>query len=334
MSHKNQTLGEFIIENQASFKYTSGELSRLINAIRLAAKVVNHEVNKAGLVDIFGSAGDTNAQGEDQQKLDVYANMKFIQSMTNRNIVCGIASEEEDGYITINSQDERNQNKYVVLIDPLDGSSNIDVNVSVGTIFSIYRRVTPVGTPVAIEDFLQKGNQQVAAGYIIYGTSTMIVYTTGHGVNGFTLNPAIGTFYLSHPNIEFPKSGKIYSVNEGNYIHFPQGVKNYIKYCQMEEDDRPYTSRYIGSLVSDFHRNMIKGGIYMYPESSMYPSGKLRLLYECNPMAFLAEQAKGKASNGFERILDIEPTELHQRVPFYCGSRLMVEKAEEFMKKV
>ncbi len=332
MSHKNQTLGEFIIENQASFKYTSGELSRLINSIRLAAKVVNHEVNKAGLVDIIGSVGDTNAQGEDQQKLDVYANMKFIQSMTNRNIVCGIASEEEDGYITINSQDERNQNKYVVLIDPLDGSSNIDVNVSVGTIFSIYRRVTPVGTPVAIEDFLQKGNQQVAAGYIIYGTSTMIVYTTGHGVNGFTLNPAIGTFYLSHPNMEFPETGKIYSVNEGNYIHFPQGVKNYIKYCQMEEDDRPYTSRYIGSLVSDFHRNMIKGGIYMYPESSMYPSGKLRLLYECNPMAFLAEQAKGKASNGYERILDIQPTELHQRVPFYCGSYKMVDKAEEFMK--
>lgn len=332
MSQKNQTLGEFIIENQSSFKYTSGELSRLINSIRLAAKVVNHEVNKAGLVDIIGTVGDTNIQGEDQQKLDVFANETFIQTMTKRNIVCGIASEEEDDFISINSQDENHQNKYVVLIDPLDGSSNIDVNVSVGTIFSIYRRVTPIGTPVTIEDFLQKGNQQVAAGYIIYGTSTMLVYTTGDGVNGFTLNPAIGTFYLSHPDMQFPQNGKIYSVNEGNYIHFPQGIKDYIKYCQMEEGDRPYTSRYIGSLVSDFHRNMIKGGIYMYPKSSQNSNGKLRLLYECNPMAFLAEQANGKASDGFTRIMDIEPTELHQRVPFLCGSRNMVEKAEEFME--
>ncbi|MCL4140694.1 UNVERIFIED_CONTAM: hypothetical protein GTU68_013670 [Idotea baltica] len=243
--------------------------------------------------------------------------------MTNRNIVCGIASEEEDHYVAINSQDENNQNKYIVLIDPLDGSSNIDVNVSVGTIFSIYRR----------DDFLQKGSQQVAAGYIIYGTSTMLVYSTGDGVNGFTLNPAIGTFYLSHPDMKFPEDGKIYSVNEGNYSHFPQGVKNYLKYCQMEEGDRPYTSRYIGSLVSDFHRNMIKGGIYMYPKSSKNSDGKLRLLYECNPMAYLAEQANGRASNGFQRILDIQPTELHQRVPFFCGSKNMVEKAEEFMQK-
>lgn len=333
MSHTNQTLGEFIIENQSAFKYSSGELSSLINSIRLAAKVVNHEVNKAGLVDILGNAGEINVQGENQQKLDVYANQIFIQTLINRNIVCGIASEEEDDFIAINSQDENHQNKYVVLIDPLDGSSNIDVNVSVGTIFSIYRRITPVGTPVTLKDFLQKGNQQVAAGYVIYGTSTMIVYTTGAGVNGFTLNPAIGTFYLSHPNMEFPIDGKIYSVNEGNYIHFPQGVKNYIKYCQMEEGDRPYTSRYIGSLVSDFHRNMIKGGIYLYPKSSQNAEGKLRLLYECNPMAFIAEQAGGKASNGYIRILDIEPTELHQRVPFFCGSKNMVKKAEEFMQK-
>ena len=332
MSHTKQTLGEFIIENQESFKYTSGELSRLINSIRLAAKVVNHEVNKAGLVDIIGAAGDTNIQGEDQQKLDVYANDKFIQTLTKRNIVCGIASEEEDDFVAINSQDENHQNKYVVLIDPLDGSSNIDVNVSVGTIFSIFRRVTPIGTPVTIEDFLQKGSQQVAAGYIIYGTSTMLVYTTGDGVNGFTLNPAIGTFYLSHPNMQFPEKGKIYSVNEGNYIHFPQGIKDYIKYCQQDEGDRPYTSRYIGSLVSDFHRNMIKGGIYMYPKSFGNPMGKLMLLYECNPMDFLAEQANGKASDGFTRILDIEPTELHQRVPFICGSKKMVEKAEWFMQ--
>ena len=334
MSHKKQTLGEFIIENQSSFQYSSGELSSLINSIRLAAKVVNHEVNKAGLVDIIGAAGDTNIQGEDQQKLDVYANEKFIQTLTNRNIVCGIASEEEDDFIAINSQDENHQNKYIVLIDPLDGSSNIDVNVSVGTIFSIYRRVTSVGTPVTIEDFLQKGSEQVAAGYVVYGTSTRLVYTTGDGVNGFTLNPAIGSFYLSHPDMEFPEEGTIYSVNEGNYIHFPQGIKNYIKYCQEEEEDRPYTSRYIGSLVSDFHRNMIKGGVYLYPQSSKNPNGKLRLLYECNPMAYLAEQANGKASDGFIRIMDVEPTELHQRVPFICGSKNMVEKAEEFMRNV
>lgn len=332
MLKKNQTLGEFIIENQASFKYSSGELSSLLNSIRLAAKVVNHEVNKAGLVDILGSAGDLNIQGENQQKLDVYANEKFIQALTNRNIVCGIASEEEDDYISINSIDENHQNKYVVLIDPLDGSSNIDVNVSVGTIFSIYRRVTPVGTPVTLEDFLQKGNQQVAAGYVVYGTSTMLVYTTGDGVNGFTLNPAIGVFYLSHPNMEFPENGTIYSVNEGNYVHFPQGIKDYIKYCQKEEEDRPYTSRYIGSLVSDFHRNMIKGGIYIYPQSSKNPNGKLRLLYECNPMSFIAEQANGKASDGFNRILDLQPIELHQRVPFVCGSKRMVEKVEAFMQ--
>jgi fructose-1,6-bisphosphatase I len=332
MSQKHQTLGEFIIEHQSSFKYSSGELSRLINSIRLAAKVVNYEVNKAGLVDILGTAGDINVQGESQQKLDVYANDKFIQMLTNRNIVCGIASEEEDNFIAINSNDKNHQNKYIVLIDPLDGSSNIDVNVSVGTIFSVYRRVTDVGTAVTLDDFLQKGSEQVAAGYIIYGTSTMLVYTTGDGVNGFTLNPAIGTFYLSHPNMQFPINGRIYSVNEGNYIHFPQGIKDYIKYCQMEEGYRPYTSRYIGSLVSDFHRNMIKGGIYLYPKSSKNSAGKLRLLYECNPMAFLAEQANGKATNGVQRILDIQPTELHQRVPFICGSTNMVEDVEAFIK--
>ncbi|AIY12935.1 MULTISPECIES: class 1 fructose-bisphosphatase [Cellulophaga] len=332
MTKQYKTLGEFIIENQDSFKYSSGELSRLLNGLRLAAKVVNHEVNKAGLVDILGEAGDQNIQGENQQKLDVLANEKFIQTLKKREIVCGIASEEEDDFISINSFDNQHQNKYVVLIDPLDGSSNIDVNVSVGTIFSIYRRVTPVGTPVTIEDFLQPGVNQIAAGYIIYGTSTMLVYTTGDGVNGFTLNPALGTFYLSHPNMSFPENGNIYSVNEGNYVHFPQGVKDYIKYCQKEEDDRPYTSRYIGSLVSDFHRNMIKGGIYMYPKSSVASEGKLRLLYECNPMAFIAEQANGLASDGKNRIMEVKPTELHQRVPFFCGSRNMVEKAEEFMK--
>ncbi|MGG7035633.1 MAG: class 1 fructose-bisphosphatase [Flavobacterium sp.] len=331
MKENTSTLGEFIIENEAAFPYSSGELSKIFNAIRLAAKVVSHKVNKAGLVDITGAAGEQNIQGEDQQKLDVYANDVFIKTLINREIVCGIASEENDDFIPVTGLNSDNKNKYVVLMDPLDGSSNIDVNVSVGTIFSVYRRISEIGTPVTKEDFLQPGVNQVAAGYVIYGTSTMLVYTTGHGVNGFTLNPAIGTFYLSHPNMQFKKDGNIYSINEGNYIHFPQGVKNYLKYCQAEEGDRPYTSRYIGSLVSDIHRNMIKGGIYIYPTSSKAPKGKLRLLYECNPMAFIAEQAGGKASDGFNRIMEIKPTELHQRVPFFCGSYNMVEKAEEFM---
>jgi len=325
------TLGEYIIDNQNDFQYSSGELSSLLSSIKLAAKIVNHEVNKAGLVDILGNAGNTNIQGEDQQKLDIYANDLFMKTLISRNIVCGVASEEEDDFVIIGGKKQTHDHKYIVLMDPLDGSSNIDVNVSVGTIFSIYRRVSPLGTPVTKEDFLQAGNMQVAAGYVVYGTSTMLVYTTGNGVNGFTLNPALGVFYLSHPNMKFPKDGKTYSINEGYYIHFPQGVKDYLKYCQEEEGNRPYTSRYIGSLVSDFHRNMIKGGIYIYPTSSKAPQGKLRLLYECNPIAFLAEQADGSASDGFKRILEIKPTELHQRVPIFVGSEKMVKKAEEFM---
>lgn len=331
--NKHKTLGEYIIDNQNDFQYSSGELSRLLSSIRLASKVVNHEVNKAGLVDIIGAAGDTNIQGEDQQKLDVYANDIFMKTLVNREIVCGIASEEEDDFVIIEGKNKTHDNKYVVLIDPLDGSSNIDVNVSVGTIFSIYRRVSPVGTPVIKDDFLQPGNLQVAAGYVVYGTSTMLVYTTGYGVNGFTLNPATGTYYLSHPDMRFPDDGTIYSINEGYYIHFPQGVKDYLKYCQEEEGNRPYSARYIGSLVSDFHRNMIKGGIYMYPTSSKSPQGKLRLLYECNPIAFLAEQAGGKATDGYKRILEIKPKELHQRVPIFVGSKFMVDKLEEFMAK-
>lgn len=331
MENENQSLGEFIIDNQDSFEYSTGELSKLLHAIRRAAKVVNHKVNKAGLSNILGAAGDTNIQGEAQQKLDVFANEVFISTLENREIVCGIASEENDEFITIKGKNNDNKNKYVVLMDPLDGSSNIDVNVSVGTIFSVYRRVTEIGTPVKQEDFLQPGNKQVAAGYVVYGTSTMLVYTTGFGVNGFTLNPAIGTYYLSHPNMKFAEKGHIYSVNEGNYLDFPQGIKDYIKYCQEEKGDRPYTSRYIGSLVSDIHRNILKGGIYIYPSSSKYKNGKLRLLYECNPIAFIAEQAGGKASNGYQRIMDIQPTDLHQRVPLICGNKEMVEKAEEFM---
>ena len=331
MLNKNQTLGEFIIKNQSSFKYSSGELSSLINSIRLAAKVVNHEVNKAGLVDIIGSTGSHNIQFEKQQKLDIYANEKFINTLVNRNIVCGIASEEEESFITINSNDKNNQNKYVVLIDPLDGSSNIDVNVSVGTIFSIYRRKSKIGSEVNINDFLQPGRSQVAAGYIIYGTSTMLVYTTGNGVNGFTLNPAIGTFYHSHSDIKIPKSGNIYSINEGNYLQFPDFVKNYIKFCQEEKNERPYTSRYIGSLVSDFHRNMIKGGIFMYPQTAKNTNGKLRLLYECNPIAFICEQGGGLAVYGKKNILDINPVSLHQRTPFYCGSEQMIKELQNFM---
>ena len=327
-----KTLGEFIIDNQSQFEYSTGELSRLLNAIRLAAKTVNHEVNKAGLVDIIGATSQTNHSDEQQQKLDVFANQAFKKALINRDIVCGFASEEEESYVSISSNNKSAQNSYVVLVDPLDGSSNIDTNVSVGTIFSIFRRITPQNTPVAEKDFLQKGVDQVAAGYILYGTSTMLVYTTGHGVNGFTLNPALGTFYLSHPNLMFPKTGTIYSINEGNYVHFPEGIKHYIKYCQEYEDDRPYTSRYIGSLVSDFHRNLIKGGIYLYPPTSVHPDGKLRLLYECNPMAFLAEQAGGKASNGKQRILEVSPHELHQRTPFYCGNAAMVNKVEGFLK--
>lgn len=332
-NNKLQTLGEFIIEKQNDFKYTTGELSRLLSSIRIASKMVNREVNKAGIANILGQAGNENIQGEQQQKLDVLANEIFIKALSQREVVCGIASEENEDFIEIVSTENAHLSKYVVLIDPLDGSSNIDVNVSVGTIFSIYRRVTPPGTPVQLKDFLQKGVHQVAAGYVVYGSSTMIVYTTGNGVSGFTLDPSIGTYYLSHADIKIPSKGKIYSINEGHYFKFPQGVKDYIKYCQQEEDDRPYTSRYIGSLVSDFHRNMLKGGIYIYPSTSQSPNGKLRLLYECNPIAFLTEQAGGKASDGYKRILEVEPTELHQRVPFFCGSASMVTKAEEFMAK-
>lgn len=328
-----RTLGEFIVEKQADFPHASGDLSSLLSSIRLAAKIVNREINKAGLVDITGAAGVENIQGEVQQKLDVYANEKFKSALEARDQVCGVASEEEDEAVAFNKELNKNA-KYVVLMDPLDGSSNIDVNVSVGTIFSIYRRVSPIGTPPTQEDFLQPGHKQVAAGYIIYGSSTMLVYTTGNGVNGFTYDPSLGTFCLSHENMMIPQNGNIYSINEGNYIRFPMGVKKYIKYCQenVPEDGRPYTSRYIGSLVADFHRNLLKGGIYLYPSTQSHPQGKLRLLYECNPMAFLIEQAGGLASDGVNRILDLKPTELHQRVPFFVGSTNLVKKVEEFLE--
>ncbi|MBL4651342.1 MAG: class 1 fructose-bisphosphatase, partial [Flavobacteriales bacterium] len=266
--------------------------------------------------------------------MDVFADEQFMKSIELRGEVCGVASEEQDSFVVFDN-DISNNASYVIMIDPLDGSSNIDVNVTVGTIFSIYKRTTPVGKAVTLDDFLQPGTEQVAAGYIVYGSSTMIVFSTGHGVNGFTLDPSIGSFLLSHPDMKFPKTGNIYSVNQGNHAHFDQGIKEYIKYCQDldDESNRPYTARYIGSLVADFHRNLIKGGIYLYPGTTLKPNGKLRLLYECNPIAFLAEQAGGKATTGTERILDILPTELHQRVPFIVGNTSMVEKAEEFIRQ-
>ncbi len=331
-----KTLGEFIIDRQMEYPDASGELTSLFSSIRLAAKILHREINKAGLADITGSAGDENVQGEQQQKLDVYANERFKNALAQRGVVCGIASEEEEQFVKF-EETKNLEGKYVVLIDPLDGSSNIDVNVSVGTIFSVYRRVSPEGSHVTEADFLQPGNRQVAAGYIIYGSSTMLVYSTGNGVNGFTYDPTIGVFCLSHPDLQIPEDGTIYSINEGNYIHFPDGVKKYIKYCQEEDEatQRPYTSRYIGSLVSDFHRNLIKGGIYLYPTSSRYPKGKLRLLYECNPMAFLIEQAGGKAvANPGQRILDIEPHTLHQRCPLFVGSPKMVDKLEQFVSEL
>jgi fructose-1,6-bisphosphatase I len=327
------TLGQFIIERQSDFPFAKGELSRLLRDIGIAAKLVNREVNKAGLADILGDMGETNVQGEDQKKLDVYANEQFINALRSGGECLAVASEENEDLIEIESPVSQNA-KYVVCIDPLDGSSNIDVNVSIGTIFSIYRRKSDRTGATTIDDFMIKGTEQVAAGYVIYGSSTMLVYTTGKGVNGFTLDPSIGEFCLSHPDMKIPENGVIYSINEGNYTHFPEGVKKYIKYCQEDDKstNRPYSSRYIGSLVADFHRNMIKGGVYIYPSTGKSPKGKLRLLYEANPLAFIAEQAGGKASNGFDRILEVQPESLHQRTPLFIGSKNMVEKAEELMR--
>lgn len=326
-----KTLGQFIIEKQADFPYAKGELSRLLRDIGIAAKIVNREVNKAGLADILGENGTTNVQGEGQKKLDVYANEQFISALKHGGECCIVASEENDDIIYLDSPVSKDA-KYIVAIDPLDGSSNIDVNVGIGTIFSIYRRKSTAGK-ATIEDVLQKGTEQVAAGYVIYGSSTMLVYTTGKGVNGFTLDPSIGEFCLSHPDMKIPKDGVIYSINEGYYAHFPDGVKKYIKYCQVEDEKtrRPYTSRYIGSMVADIHRNLIKGGIFIYPVTAHAPKGKLRLVYECNPMSFIVEQAGGKASNGYQRILELDVNELHQRSAIFIGSENMVHKAEELM---
>ena len=322
------TLNAFIIDKQKDFSFATGELSSLLHDIGYAARIINREVNKAGLVDIMGSTGTTNIQGEEVKKLDEYANEQLIKCLQVSGECCGVASEELDDYIGFKSRENKNS-KYVVMFDPLDGSSNIDVNAPIGTIFAIYRRVSEMNGECTLEDFLQKGSAQVAAGYIIYGSSTMLVYTTGNGVNGFTLDPSIGEFTLSHPDMQIPTQGKVYSVNQGNYNSFPQGLKNYIEWCTRtnKEEKRPYSLRYVGSLIADFHRNLIQGGIYAYPSTQSAPQGKLRVLYECNPMSFICEQAGGVAvdENGV-RILDIKPTELHQRTSFYVGSKAMVEK--------
>lgn len=326
-SYDITSLNDFIIRQQKDFPYARGELSSLLHHIGTAAKMVNSKIRKAGLVEILGRAGAENPQGEDQQKLDRYADEVFIDALQASGECCGVASEENQNEVVF-TEEFAARGKYVVCIDPLDGSSNIDYNVSVGSIFSIYRRVTERDAEAGIADFMQAGSNQVAAGYVIYGSSTMLVYTTGNGVNGFTLDPTIGEFCLSHPNMKTPSKGRIYSVNEGNYIKFPEGVKQYIKFCQENDPStgRPYISRYIGSLVSDVHRNLLTGGIFLYPPSITYPSGKLRLVYECNPISFIVEQAGGTATDGRNRILSIAPASLHQRSPFYCGSTEMISQ--------
>lgn len=326
------SLNDFIIRKQKDFPYAHGELSSLLHHIGTAAKMVNAKIRKAGLVEILGRSGTENPQGEDQQKLDRYADEVFIDALEASGECCGVASEENQNEVIFTETFAR-RGKYVVCMDPLDGSSNIDYNVSVGSIFSIYRRVTERDAEAGIIDFLQEGDRQVAAGYVIYGSSTMFVYSTGNGVNGFTLDPTIGEFCLSHPDIKSPSTGRIYSVNEGNYAGFPDGVKKFIKYCQENDPAtrRPYASRYIGSLVSDVHRNMLTGGIFLYPPSEIYPSGKLRLVYECNPVSFLIEQAGGKAFDGKKRILSVVPDSLHQRSPFYCGSSEMAARLGEML---
>ena len=316
-------LDRFIKNNQDQFQYASGELSQLLRDIALASKVVNREVNKAGLIDIMGSMGTQNMAGDNQQKLDVLANIRFTRALAKGGEVCALVSEESETFVDLN-----NDGKYVIAIDPLDGSSNIDVNVSIGTIFSIYRRKTPAGTPIQDVDILQRGSEQVAAGYVLYGSSTMLVYTTGHGVNGFTYEPSLGEYFLSHADLKMPVDGKIYSINEGSSASFSNGVSEYVQYCKNQN----YTARYIGSLVADFHRNMLKGGIYIYPATSKDPNGKLRLMYECNALAFIAEQAGGSATDGNGRILDIELKDLHQRTAFFVGSKNMVQKAQTFQR--
>ncbi len=313
-------LDRFIMKNQEAFAYATGELSQLLRDLAYAGKVVNREINMAGLAGITGAYGAENVQGEEQQNLDVAANIRFSRALKKGGEVVAVISEEEEDIIHLNPH-----GKYIIAIDPLDGSSNIDVNVSIGTIFSIYRRKSEDGTQADMQDVLQPGNEQVAAGYILYGSSTMFVFTTGAGVNGFTYEPSLGEYILSHQDMTIPANGKIYSVNEGSYNSFQPEVKEYIEKCR----ERGHSARYIGSLVADFHRNLLKGGIYIYPATAKAPKGKLRLMYECNCLAFIAEQAGGMATDGKNSIMDIIPTELHQRVPFFVGSKEMVEEASQ-----
>ena len=318
------TLDRFIKKIENLHTNTKGELSQLLRDIALASKVVNREINKAGLVDILGNVGQQNSGGEEQQKLDVLADIRFTRALSKGGEACGVISEEVEGFVDFN-----NQGKYLVAIDPLDGSSNIDVNVSVGTIFSILKRITPIGTPLTEADFFQNGTHQVAAGYILYGTSTMFVFTTGDGVFAFTYESTLGEYVLSHSNMQMKEEGAIYSINEGLSKSFKdQGILQYLDYCKAQS----YSARYIGSMVADFHRNLMKGGVYLYPATVDYRNGKLRLLYECNALAFIAEQAGGKATNGKERILEIEPKSFHQRTTLYIGSKKMVEQIEDCIK--
>jgi len=323
------TLDEFIIRRQKDFPYASGELTNLLRDIGVASKIVNREVNRAGLLNILGVADVENTSGDQVQKLDIYANEKFIDCLQNSGECCGVASEENEDFIPIPAIVWKDS-KYVVVFDPIDGSSNIDVNVSVGTIFGIYRRKSPDDAPVELGDFLQTGVELVAAGYVLYGTSTILVYSTGNGVNAFTLDPSIGEFCLSHQNIRIPDRGNYYSVNQGYYLKFDVGMRRYIDQCS----EMNLRLRYIGSMASDIHRILFQGGIFLYPNTRKHPQGKLRLVYECNPMAYIVEQAGGRAIDcELNRILDLEAHELHQRSTVVMGSPLMVDEMEEFVKR-
>ncbi len=325
------TIERFIIEREHEIPGATGEFSKLLTDLALAAKIVWREVSKAGLVDIIGSTGKVNISGDVVQKLDEFANEIFINVMQKGGHLCIMASEESKGLIEI--PEELAKGKYVLVFDPLDGSSNIDVNVSIGSIFGIFRRRTSSGKGTE-QDVLQPGRNLVAAGYIVYGSSTIFVYTTGNGVHGFTLDPSIGEFLLSHENIRIPKKGDIYSVNEGYYERWDENMKKFINYLKAEDKatGRPYKLRYVGTLVADFHRTLLYGGIFMYPGDKKNPEGKLRLLYEAAPLAYVVEKAGGRASDGFRNILDIEPTSLHQRTPLFIGSEEDVKLAEKFIQ--
>ncbi|NIR47898.1 class 1 fructose-bisphosphatase [candidate division KSB1 bacterium] len=331
MVPKLVTIERHISETQRKFPQATGEFSALLNDIALAAKIISREVNKAGLVDVLGFTGETNVHGEQVQKLDEYADAIVFKALDHTGRLCVMASEEREDIIPI--PEKFPSGKYALLYDPLDGSSNIDANVSIGTIFSIYRKISG-GERGLLEDCLQKGVEQVAAGYVIYGSSTMLVFTTGNGVSGFTYDPSVGEFLLSHENIKIPKRGKIYSVNEGYYDRWDEGMKKYITHLKQsdKETNRPYSARYIGSLVADFHRNLLYGGIFLYPADEKNPKGKLRLMYEANPLGFIVEQAGGYASDGQRRVLEIEPEDIHQRTPLIIGSHDDVKEAEEFLQ--